>query len=489
MNLKTVFNFFGGLPLALILIFSTTCFVICGTFLESITDSHRFAAVFTYSSPLFSFLLVGFFINILLSALRRYPFKRRHIPFLLTHLGMLMVIGGTLTKNYFGVQGTMTIVEGSASDEIFIPDSYALLVESKTSTSPLYYTFPSQFPRYSRLTPFNPPIPSEFEPLTITLLDHTPNSYEVIDSWIKNNHLSIFGLPPFPVQHLSSNDELPSPILTNIPGSTKKWNLSVIYSEKMLETAKRVYQNFEENSFPALLVIKDSEGSQVFLFSEDRKVASTFQRQENVERILAYDDGYLGYSKEASFPELEMENVQLESPLSLKHRPIPPSKKLESNIPCVALRCEKGDKQEMITLSYNPVGNGFKWPILNGSYLVRFQPLLTKIPYRVRLRQARQINYAGSQQPYSYEGDLIFTDTRSGKSVETSVSMNNVHETWDGYRFYLSNISPPDKGSLKHVQIVVNRDPAKYYLTYPGACFMTLGIALLFFGFSKKRKE
>ena len=58
--------------------------------------------------------------------------------------------------------------------------------------------------------------------------------------------------------------------------------------------------------------------------------------------------------------------------------------------------------------------------------------------------------------------------------------MNRVHETWEGYRFYLSSISPQEEGFLKKIQLVVNHDPGKYWLTYPGAIILTLGIILLF---------
>jgi uncharacterized protein YijF (DUF1287 family) len=55
-----------------------------------------------------------------------------------------------------------------------------------------------------------------------------------------------------------------------------------------------------------------------------------------------------------------------------------------------------------------------------------------------------------------------------------------VHETWDGYRFYLSSITPSDESAVKQVQIVVNYDPAKYLLTYPGAIVLSCGILMLF---------
>ena len=98
----------------------------------------------------------------------------------------------------------------------------------------------------------------------------------------------------------------------------------------------------------------------------------------------------------------------------------------------------------------------------------------------MRLRNARQINYPNSSQPYSFESDLIIADIANHTAVEKTVSMNNVHETWDGYRFYLANITPGEETAVQRIQLVVNHDPAKYLLTYPGALIMTLGIVLLF---------
>ena len=75
------------------------------------------------------------------------------------------------------------------------------------------------------------------------------------------------------------------------------------------------------------------------------------------------------------------------------------------------------------------------------------------------------------------------------KAVETILSMNHVHETWDGYRFYLSNITPVDESEPQRVQIVVNHDPAKYLLTYPGAVAVAIGIFLLFWFFSQREQR
>ena len=60
--------------------------------------------------------------------------------------------------------------------------------------------------------------------------------------------------------------------------------------------------------------------------------------------------------------------------------------------------------------------------------------------------------------------------------------MNHVYETDDGYRFYLAGIGKVDSYGVRSVQLVVNRDPAKMFLTYPGALLVAMGILFLFFG-------
>jgi hypothetical protein len=176
----------------------------------------------------------------------------------------------------------------------------------------------------------------------------------------------------------------------------------------------------------------------------------------------------------------ELEPFTIEAPITLKQQEMIPSNKMEDNLPKATLKITKGNITNYISLVYNRTESGIKVPGLNGEYLFRLQPKSENIPYHLRLRQARQINYANSAQPFSYEGDLLITDRNTQQSVEKTISMNNVHETWEGYRFYLSNISPPAESAVKRVQLAVNHDPAKYFLTYPGGVIVALGSLLLF---------
>lgn len=486
MKIKTLFRFLGSLTFALILIALAACFVILGTFLEASTDSHRYAALFTYNSRLFETLLWGFFLNILISALRRYPFKFHHIPFLITHFGMLMILAGTLIKSYFGVQGNMIIWEGSASNQLYLPESYSLLLDARNSKAPEFYRLNKKFISYTSIEPEISSSKNHSE-LKITLMGYKPNSYEKLESWVKSGHLSIFGLKPFPLSSYPSIEQaLPEAIKVKLMNSNELfWNLIALKTDIEAEIIiKKTLELY--SSIPTLVIMQNKqEDIKLIILTKDGQTAIFNSPQGDLKRVLAYDDGFLGYTTEATFPQLENPPL-LESPLKAKHYVIPPSKKLEANLPCIIVRFSKDSIQDTVTLTYSPLGNGFKWPVLNGEFVARFQPHIQKIPYKLRLRQARQINYPGSQQPFSYECDLIITNNSTNEQIESSLSMNQVYETWDGYRFYLSNISPPTKGALKQVQITVNRDPAKYWLTYPGIFCMSLGILLLFFLPKKK---
>lgn len=217
-----IYHFIGSVYFAIFLIASTALFVIIGTFLESMTDSHRYAAQYIYSSPLFTALLWGFFINILISALRRWPFQWHHIPFLITHFGLLMILAGVLVKNYKGTQGSMGVVEGSGSQEIFLPDSYVLRVEQRNEKNLLqratdYFDLKRSF--FGKLY-LNSPSEPNISDLTIKLLGYAPHSSERMESWIKGSHGVISGLAPFEVydQHAIQNSATyPLPAVYNFP--------------------------------------------------------------------------------------------------------------------------------------------------------------------------------------------------------------------------------------------------------------------------------
>lgn len=850
-----LYHFLGSIHFAITLIGLTAVFVAAGTFLEAYTDSHLFSASWTYQNPVFLALIWGFFINILFSALRRWPFRTKHIPFLTTHLGLLMLLGGVIIKSHYGIQGSMSVMEGGTTSRIFVPNTYFLQIEGNNRIhhgKKMQIAIENLFKRKKR-----------FDDLEIRVADYAQHSSQSRETWIKSDQTCVIsGLKPIPVIKFTEESMPSTPKVRFHHNQALPWNVLALTADQVGEVAKQVYMegisvtisdrkdghmmtkiplqdalvnpiiaetykiafsidwNFSlltglenpsllvdlngekmvialsgENSLmnrnesspyrgkfpvaidlsrePTLLIVQDSQkDDHLFFFNPYGEMQYTVFRNDKLQYLVVYDQGFGGYAVQTSFPfdnlpasrqekeaaellhiaaelrqnleknpelspplkllkkaadkshrdftetvllflqawdnsselllselpsewnwliqsldwnqvseqeqyacgwlcflleeieremqqgksfslilqekgwplaqqfanfdvnhtdhmitlfaqqlfaaisqlpkpnimpeaipikalsaylrtfgvtlnnirqsseshqslrmyhavrlytdavrkilapldhpspkvlvqliesmaddsrllaeikkayiifqkhtqqkevnylptkeeigqvlfhyapleknpltfekahalsqSLDIKEVILETPLTLEQKKIPALQKWEDNSPLVTLEIKKGQHKEFVTLTYDKYGKDLARPILNGEYRLRFQPLFVEIPYKVRLHDARQINYPNSNQAYSYEGDIIVTDLRDKTRIEKTISMNHVHETKDGYRFYLASLSPSDEIAPQHVQIVVNYDPVKYLLTYPGAMIMCLGIILLF---------
>ena len=796
--LKRIFHFLGGIYFAIFLIAATALFVIIGTFLEASYDSHLYAAQWTYQSDLFALLLALFFINILFSSLRRWPFKVHHIPFLVTHVGLLMVISGCLIKQRYGLQGNMFIMEGGNSHDIILPHTHALHVERKDPFNPkknLVANMPLSVQHRRTYTH------KLFPEIALKIQNFSPHVHEKFQAWIKGEQAYFYGISPIKVQNWITSHPIQSIAMQFPFDPYNTWNVSILRTDDIQEAIKEVYTrainvkitskngsnteiipislshmlnestplldghlhaeldlsfsipngfiepvlkinyqrkgmekpeksrlllqgsealrhmstsenligfpSFEidlERSQPHLVLIEDSQGDcHLFAFDRHGRVQAETICSSAPRSLIMYDQGFGGYAIQSSIPffnlpagrrekqladqyilvknirqtltthptlspplkvfkaacdrlqidfpstlidflsiwhdnyslllpehvplypdlikiaqhidwtllskhdlqacqwisflchrfeqhlgngenifeflkknrwpfmnELEgfstssqseiirrlstkmfdlapnlpslpisdtlkpgeqahllsayfkafgieyhllmnapegekedfshlevyyqdqsllqPEPFLVEGPLTVTHIPEKPLYKLEDNCPGIVVQMKHGTDKQMISLSYDPMGEALKWPIFNGKYLLRYQAQCLAIPYTVRLRQARQINYMDSNQPYSYESDIVISE-KDKIPVFKTLSMNRVHETWDGYRFYLSGITTLSSG-LKRIQVVVNYDPVKYYLTYPGGVIISGGIILLFWirPYTKRKK-
>ncbi|CRX39240.1 hypothetical protein [Estrella lausannensis] len=188
------YHFLGGALFAVFLLFATAVFVAYGTIVESKTGSHQLAMESVYSSLPFRLLLGGFFLNILISALRRYPFRSRHIPFLVTHLGLLVIISGLIVKSFFGLQGMISVRAGSQTGVAIIPEEIELIAEFKEGESVSRYRIPFHKDYLGRWTADN-----SNSPFTVRIVGSREHSSLHMDSFFKGGFLHLRGLRPMPV--------------------------------------------------------------------------------------------------------------------------------------------------------------------------------------------------------------------------------------------------------------------------------------------------
>ncbi len=565
--MKRLWRFLGSIWFAVPLLLVAASVVIAGTFIESSSGSHEVAAGWIYAHPLFNLLLALFFVNILVSALHRYPWKRRHVPFLLTHLGLLMVIGGTMTKNIFGLQGHMILHEGSGSNRLLLTGTENILFRWPRSENPLKWQKESQpinrasyvksascelegFCKRGGVVLFGqPPIPrgervplrSEFEgwmgqvdlneaPRTLTFVnderliavgeveryetDLKLDAYNAFDRGLRGYSVEV----AIPKRVLLSAEERrealeswlsdkfkSEPLLSGLDSQQivamlEDWQEGWLYAGEIDVTLpKNMEPLFNAMRWSALLMPEASKLENPLPFLQEKGWPLPANWEE-IDEPLPFLQGDI-YRLAPELPQIEIEvpkatmlsslfrllnitidellelwraeqteTISIEAPLSQRIKPG------EEGPPAVVARLE--DKSA-IALSYDPTGEGIAWPVLSGSKLISFQPKEVELPYHIHLHEAFQEFYPGSSAPKSYHAAIRVN------GLPFHLEMNQVFEADDGTRFYLSSISS-EPGKRKTVQLIVNYDPVRYSVTYPGALLLAIGMVWILFKSKKK---
>ncbi len=116
-----IFRFFASLKLAVILLVSLAAILAVATFYESVYDT-KTAQYLVYRSPLFAVFLGVLGLNLAASALMRYPWKKSQTGFVVTHVGIILILLGSLLTMYSGIDGTMALEEGESSSRVTIDE-------------------------------------------------------------------------------------------------------------------------------------------------------------------------------------------------------------------------------------------------------------------------------------------------------------------------------------------------------------------------------
>src|SRR2546423_12054635 len=106
------FQFFASLKLAVVLLAVLIIASIAGTIYESSFDA-KVARAYIYGAPWFNVWLMLLGANVTVSALSRSPWRKHHVAFLVTHLGIITLLTGSLIGRSWGTERTITRFKGA----------------------------------------------------------------------------------------------------------------------------------------------------------------------------------------------------------------------------------------------------------------------------------------------------------------------------------------------------------------------------------------
>ena len=125
MFLKKVFSiiykFFISLKLAVFTLTALAFLTAIGTLVESKYDQ-EFANKLVYHSFWMAVVMILLAVNLTMVLIDRWPWRKRHIPFVLAHFGILTLMLGSVFTKYFGVDASLSFKEGETSSAIRLSD-------------------------------------------------------------------------------------------------------------------------------------------------------------------------------------------------------------------------------------------------------------------------------------------------------------------------------------------------------------------------------
>jgi len=119
--LAFTFRILASQQLAIILLSSLALSLAAGTFVES-AHGAKAAQQVIYFSLWFNILLLLIGLNVTLVTFTRLPWKKKHIGFLLTHLGIILILFGSLITARNMVDGMIAIAEGEKTSRVVLDD-------------------------------------------------------------------------------------------------------------------------------------------------------------------------------------------------------------------------------------------------------------------------------------------------------------------------------------------------------------------------------
>ncbi|MGE0634166.1 MAG: cytochrome c biogenesis protein ResB, partial [Pseudobdellovibrionaceae bacterium] len=119
-NQNKLFRFMSSIRMAVPVMLLLILAIAVGTGLESVYSA-EIAKLAVYDSAWFNVLLGFLGVNIFTSMISRYPWKERHIGFVITHIGILILLGGSWVTKIYGIDGSMQIPEGQSSSTVIMP--------------------------------------------------------------------------------------------------------------------------------------------------------------------------------------------------------------------------------------------------------------------------------------------------------------------------------------------------------------------------------
>ena len=498
---KKIFHFLASLRLAVCVILLLAAALAAGTIVESLYDIQT-GRYWVYQTVWFNALLGLLGINILSVALSRLPWKRKHIPFLIAHLGILILLYGSLVTQKFGLDGSLVVEENERSALVELPGPvlYLTFEDGRTEKMKVPWVAPNAtFRPFSilngdlRITRFiahaeadvsffeSHSDHSQAAPAIEFHLTGGPMNFSE-RFWLWAGSASWRELEMGPVRFVLLDQDYPEDLREMMEAQKEKAQLS----QK---------KNADDQTIPSSSPSSASQADEPRFFVAGKK--ARLQVKVMPKGSVEFEARSLrGKIKRSQFPSNRLKGREINtgwmsrvsSPLRLKV--LEYFQFAENRTQYVPSRIQYGDQAPPSAIElqtregktfWMTIGDRQTVPIASDAgthQLVQIHYLRDRriLPFEVELDRFEISYYPGSRSPLEYSSYVQVIDDQAPKE-RIHISMNQPLE-WKGFTLYQSSYIPAQPRPVISI-FSVNQDPGRLW-KYLGSILIVLGSFLLF---------
>jgi cytochrome c biogenesis protein ResB len=441
--------------------------IIWGTIVESQYDA-KTAGKMVYQSWMMYTVMGLLIYNLTIVMVDRLPWKLNHYPFILVHIGIIVLIyGGWVTQKY-GIDGSMSVANQKTSS----------MVTTQQTDFTIYATFDGE--KYTKI------YDKEFDFYHQKVSEDKPIKFNLdygLDSAAPD--LRIVKYVPFAratQKIIKSTDP--------VAGSSIKFQLSNGNIQE-IETLTQQNKNKTTESTLGLLTIH---------LGYNHRVLGRKNPHSNELYFNPLDGDYIEYALYNKNEEKSYKSGKV------KIGDIVPTKWMGLEVRIMDyLQFAKQDWQvtevmrptPLTTEAIQVVFNGrSEWLLINDTvkvftdkvaYIMAYHNRQIPLDYKIYLDKFEITNYQGTSKAKEYASQVTVKSKDGDQNIMSQLISMNEPMKYDGYTFYQASFEKDQKTGEPVASVFsVNRDPGRW-IKYFGSIIFSVGIVWLFYQRRKRR--
>lgn len=408
-----------------------------------------------YQTPGFAFILGLLGLNVFSVMVSRYPWTKHHIGFLIAHVGILLVLTGSVVSLYRGLDSNMALYEGETTNRVsLLEKALAVSIPGKGVRATFPVVLEKRPPRPGHEKRFALPDAG----LVLVADDYQPH-VEVTESF----EAVAFGRPAL---HFVLQAPMASQDAWLVPDDPQRGHLDLgmvsfgFHAAASDDEARQLLAHAEEPSHLSFVL---APGGRLLFASSD---AAGALRTGTAEPGQPLATGWpaLGVTVDRFLPKAQVARTVT---------PATPPAKEERRQPAVRLHLE--GPEGSTAPEWVLWGEQVRLAYASQTASLAYRSPEKALPFRVTLLRFNDESYPGSRMASTYESTVRVDDPEQG-SFETLISMNHpLHHR--GYIFFQSSFV---EGRPMMSIFSVARAPG-LPLVYLGTTLIGVGVIWMFY--------